>query len=42
MIRPFAAQAIQDVWVLRVLLSLSFFGATILTGLLLRLRLEAR
>ena len=40
MIRPFAAQAIQDVWVLRVLLSLSFFGALILTGLLLRLRSE--
>ncbi len=42
MIRPFAAQAIQDVWVLRVLLSLSFFGAVILTGLLLRLRSEVR
>jgi len=42
MIRPFAAQAIQDVWVLRVLLSLSFFGAAILTGLMLRLRSEVR
>jgi len=42
MIRPFAAQAIQDVWVLRVLLSLSFFGAVILTTLLLRLRAEVR
>jgi hypothetical protein len=42
MIRPFAAQAIQDVWVLRVLLSLSFFGAVVLTGLLLRLRSEVR
>ena len=42
MIRPFAAQAIQDVWVLRVLLSSSFFGAVILTVLLLRLRSEMR
>jgi alpha-1,2-mannosyltransferase len=42
MIRPFAAQAIQDVWGLRVLLSLSFFGAVILTTLLLRLRAEVR
>ena len=42
MIRPFAAQAIQDVWGLRVLLSLSFFGAVILTALLLRLRTEVR
>jgi len=42
MIRPFAAQAIQDVWGLRVLLSLSFFGAVILTALLLRLRTEIR
>jgi hypothetical protein len=42
MIRPFAAQAIQDVWVLRVLLSSSFFGAVVLTALLLRLRTEVR
>jgi hypothetical protein len=42
MIRPFAAQAIQDVWVLRVLLSTSFFGAVILTVLLLRLRNRLR
>ena len=42
MIRPFAAQAIQDIWVLRVLLSASFFGAVILTALLLRLRTAVR
>ncbi|MBI5033204.1 MAG: hypothetical protein HZB51_22015 [Chloroflexi bacterium] len=40
MIRPFAAQAIQDVWQLRVLLSSSFFGAVMLIGLILRLRAE--
>jgi hypothetical protein len=38
-IRPFAAQAIQDVWLLRVLLSQSFFGAVVLMFLAWRLRL---
>ena len=38
-IRPFAAQAIQDVWWLRVLLSQAFFGAVVLMYLLWRLRL---
>ena len=38
-IRPFAAQAIQDVWLLRVLLSQAFFGAVVLMYLLWRLRL---
>ena len=38
-IRPFAAQAIQDVWLLRVLLSQSFFGAVALMFLLWRSRL---
>jgi hypothetical protein len=42
MIRPFAAQAMQEVWALRVLLSSSFFGAIILLVLLLRLRAEVR
>jgi hypothetical protein len=39
-IRAFAAQAIQDVWLLRVLLSTSFCGAAMLIGLILRLRAE--
>ena len=38
-IRPFAAQAIQVVWLLRVLLSQAFFGAVLLMYLLWRLRL---
>jgi hypothetical protein len=38
-IRPFASQAIQDVWLLRVLLSQPFFGAVVLMYLLWRLRL---
>jgi hypothetical protein len=37
-IRPFAEQAIQDVWGLRVLLSQSFLGAAVLTYLLWRSR----
>ena len=37
-IRPVAAQAIQEVWVLRVLLSTSFFGAVVLMYLLWRVR----
>jgi len=39
-IRPFAAQAIQNVWLLRVLLSQSFFGAVMLILLIMRLRLK--
>jgi alpha-1,2-mannosyltransferase len=38
-IRPFAAQAIQDVWLLRVLLSQAFFGAVVLMFLLWRMRI---
>lgn len=38
-IRPFAAQAIQDVWLLRVLLSQAFYGVAVLMYLLWRLRL---
>ena len=38
-IRPFAAQALQDVWLLRVLLSQAFFGAVLLMYMLWRLRL---
>jgi hypothetical protein len=41
-IRPFAAQAIQDVWWLRVLLSQAFCGALVLMYLVWRLRLTAR
>ena len=41
-IRAFAPQAIQDVWLLRVLLSSSFVGAALLIGLILRLRAETR
>ncbi len=37
-IRPFAAQALQDVWLLRVFLSTSFFGAVVLMYLLWRVR----
>jgi hypothetical protein len=37
-IRPFAAQAIQDVWPLRVLLSQAFFGALLLMYLVWRRR----
>ena len=40
-IRPLAAQAIQDVWLLRVLLSQAFFGAVVLMYLLWRLRLAS-
>jgi alpha-1,2-mannosyltransferase len=41
-VRAFAPQAIQDVWLLRVLLSSSFFGAVLLFGLTLRLRAGLR
>jgi len=41
-VRGFAQQAIQDVWLLRVLLSSSFFGAVLFIGLNLRLRDEMR
>lgn len=40
-IRAFDQQAIQEVWLLRVLLSSSFFGAVLFIGLNLRLREEA-
>jgi hypothetical protein len=40
-IQPFASQAIQEVWLLRVLLSQSFFGVFSLMLLILRLRLRA-
>jgi hypothetical protein len=37
-LRPLAAQALDNIWVLRVLLSQSFFGAVLLTLLTLNLR----
>jgi len=37
-LRPIAEQALQNVWLLRLLLSQSFFGSTILFGLLLKAR----
>jgi hypothetical protein len=40
-LRPLAAQSLQDVWLLRLLLSQSFFGAVLLLGLSLRLRAQA-
>jgi hypothetical protein len=40
-LRPLAAQSLQDVWILRLLLSQSFFGAVLLLGLTLKLRLQA-
>ncbi|MCP4166893.1 MAG: hypothetical protein GY759_13520 [Chloroflexi bacterium] len=40
-LQPLAAQALQDVWILRLLLSQSFFGAVLLLGLTLKLRLQA-
>lgn len=40
-LRPLAAQSLQDVWFLRLLLSQSFFGAVLLLGLTLLLRLKA-
>ena len=39
-LRPLAAQSLQDVWVLRLLLSQSFFGAILLLGLTLKSRLQ--
>jgi hypothetical protein len=39
-LQPLAPNALQDVWLLRMLLSQSFFGAVILTVLALRLRLR--
>lgn len=41
-IRAFDQQAIQEVWLLRVLLSSSFFGAVIFLGLNLRVREEIK
>jgi hypothetical protein len=41
-IRPFAAQAIQAVWLLRVLLSQAFFGALLLMYLAWHLRVSER
>jgi len=41
-LRPLAAQFLQDVRILRLLLSQSFFGAVLLLGLTLKLRLQAR
>jgi hypothetical protein len=41
-VRAFAPAAIQEVWLLRVLLSTSFFGAVLLFGLTLRLRAGLR
>jgi hypothetical protein len=40
-IRPFAEQALQESWWLRIMLSQSFFGAVVLTILTLRYRLAA-
>ena len=39
-LRPLAAQSLQDVWLLRLLLSQSFFGAVLLLGLTLKLRVQ--
>ena len=39
-LRPLAAQSLQDVWILRLLLSQSFFGAVLLLGLTLKLRVQ--
>jgi hypothetical protein len=39
--RPLAAQSLQDVWFLRLLLSQSFFGAVLFLGLTLKIRLLA-
>ena len=39
-LRPLAAQSLQDVWFLRLLLSQSFFGAVLLLGLTLKLRVQ--
>jgi len=39
-LRPLAAGSLQDVWVLRLLLSQSFFGAILLLGLTLKSRLQ--
>jgi alpha-1,2-mannosyltransferase len=39
-LQPLAAQSLQDVWLLRLLLSQSFFGALLLLGLTLKSRLE--
>jgi hypothetical protein len=41
-LRPLAARSLQDVWLLRLLLSQSFFGAALLLGLTLKLRLQDR
>ncbi len=41
-LRPLAAQSLQDVWILRLLLSQSFFGAVLLLGLTLKLRVQTR
>ena len=40
-LRPLAAGSLQDIWVLRLLLSQSFFGAILLLGLTLKSRLHA-
>jgi len=40
-LRPLAAQSLQDVWFLRLLLSQSFFGAVLFLGLTLKIRLLA-
>jgi hypothetical protein len=39
-LRPLAAQSLQDIWLLRLLLSQSFFGALLLLGLALKSRLD--
>jgi hypothetical protein len=39
-LRPLAAESLQDIWLLRLLLSQSFFGALLLLGLTLKARLE--
>jgi hypothetical protein len=40
-LRPLAAQSLQSVWLLRLLLSQSFFGAVLLLGLTLKWRRQA-
>jgi hypothetical protein len=40
-LRPLAAQSLQENWLLRAMLSQSFFGAVLLTLLTLRLRLQS-
>jgi hypothetical protein len=40
-LRPLVAGSLQDVWILRLMLSQSFFGAILLLGLTLKSRLHA-